>query len=229
MKLAIVIPAYNEEGSIGKVVEKIPKNIPGVSEVIKIVVNDNSRDKTAKVASAAGATVLTHRINLGAGGATTTGLTYAKQIGADAVVTLDGDGQHNPTEIAQLVAEYGKGQSQLIIGSRFMSTTIKDMPGLKNFGNRVMNFITYIFSGKLVTDSQSGFRLLGRMVLDNSKSIITTNGYEFCSEMIINSRKQGINIAEVPISTIYFADRKGQNPINGINIFMRLLYRAVVG
>lgn len=229
MKLAVVIPAYNEEETIAEVVQKVPRKIIGISNVSVIVVNDNSRDSTARAAKAAGAIVLTHRLNLGAGGATSTGLAYAKKIGADIAVSLDGDGQHDPAEILKLLTEYRRGRSQLVIGSRFLSETIGRMPGLKNFGNRVMNVITYFFSGRLVTDSQSGFRLFGEKILENYSKIITTSGYEFCSETIINSKRYGLGISEVPVTTIYFQGRKGQSPINGINILLKLFYKAIVG
>ena len=229
MKLAVVIPAYNEEKTIAKVINGIPTSIDGVKDISVVVVSDNSSDHTIEEARRAGAIVLNHRMNLGAGGATMTGLEYAKKIGADIVVTLDGDGQHDPKEISKLVNEYRKNNSQLIIGSRFLSDTINRMPRIKNIGNRVMNFITYIFSGKLVTDSQSGFRLFGDKIINNSYSFITTNGYEFCSEAIISAKRLGYHISEVPIATIYHKGRKGQNPLNGINILIKLFYKSVAG
>lgn len=229
MKLAIVIPAYNEEKTISEILAKIPERISGIKKIVKIVVNDNSGDNTATKAKDAGAIVVTHRLNLGAGGATLTGIIAAKRLGADLVVTLDGDGQHNPREIPRLVKEYQKNNADLIIGSRFMSDSISKMPGLKNFGNRVMNAITFLFSGKKVTDSQSGFRLFGKRIIKNIDKFITTSGYEFCSETIMNTRRLGMTISEVPITTIYFDERKGQNPLNGVNILIRLFYKTITG
>lgn len=228
-KLAVVIPAYNEEKSIAKVLNSLPAKVDGFDEVIKIVVNDNSRDDTALIARGLGATVLTHRLNLGAGGATLTGIVAAKKLGAEAVVTLDGDGQHKASEIKNLVYEHRNNGADLVIGSRFMSQTISEMPGLKNIGNRIMNGITFIFSGKKVSDSQSGFRLFGKRVIDNIDKFITTSGYEFCSEMIINASRLKMKISEVPITTIYFDERRGQNPLNGVNILIRLLYKTITG
>lgn len=229
MKLAIVIPAYNEEKTIAKVLGSIPKQIDGVTAIEAIVVDDNSSDQTYKIAKAAGAHVLSHAMNLGAGGATLTGLTFAKRLAADIVVTLDADGQHDPKEIELLVDGYQHGRGDMIIGSRFLSDSIKGMPLLKKIGNRAFSVITYLFSGKMLSDTQSGFRLFGEKMAD---ALIGADlsGYEFCSETIMIAQKNHLTIAEVPISTIYDPNRVGgQSPINGINILMKLIYRKLVG
>lgn len=229
MKLGIVIPAYNEERSIANVLATIPRKIDGVSRTEVIVVDDNSSDSTYRVAKDAGAHVISHQMNLGAGGATLTGVVYARRIESDIIVTLDGDGQHNPLEIGSLVKHHLTTNADLIIGSRFLSQTIKEMPLLKVVGNKGLSWVTYVVSGHQATDSQSGFRLLSKKMSD----ILTTiemGGYEFCSEMIMVACQHNLVIAEVPISTIYGDVRKGgQNPINGINILMRLIYRRLTG
>lgn len=229
MKLVIVIPAYNEEKTITKVVKGIPRKISGVSSLEIVVVDDNSSDATAKIAKEAGAHVLSHAMNLGAGGATLTGITYSHRLGADVVVTLDADGQHNPKEVISLIEAYKNKRSDLIIGSRFLSKTIKKMPTIKKVGNRGFSYITYFLSGKMVSDTQSGFRLFGSEMI---KLITTVDlvGYEFCSETIMIAHKHGMKIHEVPISTIYNKNRQGgQNPLNGINILIQLIYRKLVG
>ncbi|MEX1052142.1 MAG: glycosyltransferase family 2 protein [Patescibacteria group bacterium] len=229
MKLAIVIPAYNEEKTIANVVGSIPDQIDGVSRIETIVVDDNSSDRTYRIAKASGAHALSHAMNLGQGGAVLTGITYAKRLGADAVVTLDADGQHDPKEIGRLVAGYVQGRGEMIIGSRFLSESIKKMPRLKRFGNRAFSLITYLVSGKMLTDTQSGFRLFSSKMAD---ALIGADlsGYEFCSETIMIAQKHRLSVAEVPISTIYDPNRVGgQSPINGINILLKLIYRKLVG
>lgn len=228
MKLAIVIPAHNEAKTIREVIRTVPQKLDGVSEVITIVVSDASTDETVNHAKEAGAFVLSHRVNLGAGGATLTGLTAARERGCNIVITLDGDGQHDPQDIQALVNAHREEQADLVIGSRFMSQTITSMPPLKWYGNKVMNGITYLFSGHSVSDSQSGYRLFGPSFLQ-ILHCFSTGGYEFCSEAIIIAHKNNLRIKEVPIRTIYFAERGGQNPLNGLNIFLRLFYRAVAG
>lgn len=226
MKLFVVIPAYNEAKTISNVIKSVPRRVPGVKTVNVIVVDDCSEDNTAAVARAAGAVTVSHRLNLGAGGATLTGITAARDLGADMVVTLDADGQHDAKEIAQLVRAHRDHRADLVIGSRFLSQTIIEMPLVKRFGNNVMNLITYVAGGQLVTDSQSGFRLFGTKMLANMDGF-TTSGYEFCSETIVNATRHSLAVREVPIRTIYFEGRKGQNPINGINIALKLFLKRI--
>lgn len=228
MKLAVVIPAHNEEKNIGDVVSQIPRKVDGISSIQPFVISDNSKDRTSEIAHRAGASVLSHRINLGAGGATLTGLTVARHLDYDLAISLDGDGQHDPKDIPALVDAHFTHGAQLVIGSRFLGQTIAEMPPLKWYGNKIMNGVTYVFSHHPVTDSQSGFRLFGPQFLDRLHHF-STGGYEFCSEAIIIARQQKLLIHEVPIKTIYFADRAGQNWVNGINIFLRLFYRTVTG
>lgn len=228
MKLAVVIPARNEEKKIGDVVSRLPRQIDGISALTPLVVSDASTDRTEVIARQAGARVLTHRMNLGAGGATLTGLVAARQLGADLAITLDADGQHDPNDIHALIAAYHQNRTDLIIGSRFLSTTIDSMPPLKWYGNKAMNVMTYVFSGHAVTDSQSGFRLFGPQFLQ-AIDCFRTGGYEFCSEALMVARQQNLTVAEVPIKTIYFDDRHGQNPLNALNIFLRLFYKSVTG
>ncbi len=228
MKLAIVIPAHNEEKTIGEVIRSLPRRLDGVSTIKPIVISDASTDKTAELAHRAGASVFSHRVNLGAGGATLTGLTAAKRLDYDVAITLDGDGQHDPAEIPLLIEAHKLRKADLVIGSRFLSQTIESMPSLKWYGNKAMNAMTYLFSHCNVTDSQSGFRLFGPRFL-RSLHHFSTGGYEFCSEAIIIAHKEKLIITEVPIKTIYFSNRRGQNPLNGLNIFLKLFYRAVAG
>lgn len=228
MKLAVVIPARNEEKRLGAVLRALPKKIEGVSEISAIVVSDASVDATATIARSAGATVLEHRLNLGAGGATLTGLVAARQLGHSVAVTIDADGQHDPHDIHSIMTVYRRHRPDLIIGSRFLSETIGEMPPVKLYGNKIMNGITFAFSGHAVTDSQSGFRLFGPQFLDRIH-LFRTGGYEFCSEALMIARAEGLSVAEAPIKTIYFHDRRGQNPLNGLNIALRLFYKAVTG
>lgn len=228
MKLAVVIPAHNEEKMIAQVLGAIPQKIDGITSLHPIVISDASRDDTARRARRAGALVLEHRMNLGAGAATLTGLIAARRLACQAAVTLDGDGQHDPADIPALVEAYRQHQADLVIGSRFLSGTIESMPPLKWYGNKGMNGITYLFSGHAVSDSQSGFRLFGPGFLKVLHAF-NTGGYEFCSEALMIARREGLTVTEAPIKTIYFDDRRGQNPLNALNIFLRLFYKALTG
>lgn len=228
MKLAVIIPAYNEEKRLRAVIRAVPKKIRGVDGISTVVVDDNSADGTFGVAKAAGAHVLSHAMNLGQGGAVLTGIAFSRRLDSDIVVTLDADGQHDPAEICQLVEKHRASRADLVIGSRFLSDTIRNMPAVKQFGNRSFSFLTYLLSGKMLTDTQSGFRLFGGSMIE---LLLTQDlaGYEFCSETIMIAHKHQLAIAEVPISTIYFDGRQGQNPLNGVNILTKLIFRKLTG
>ena len=229
MKLVVVIPAHNEEKNIYAVVKNIPRTIPGVRSIEVVVVDDSSHDLTYQTARSAGAKVLSHPINLGAGGAALTGITYGQRLNADIIVTLDGDGQHNPKEITRLVKKYHQNRADMIIGSRFMSKTIKKMPLVRKVGNRGFSLVTYLLSGKMVSDTQSGFRLFGPNMIKTLMSVELV-GYEFCSETIMIAHSNKLVIEEVPITTIYSKTRQGgQSALNGLEILLRLIYRKLVG
>jgi len=149
----IIIPAKNEGTRIGRVISKVQHE--GFYNIV--VINDGSTDDTKAVATALGATVLTHYVCLGAGAATQTGMDYAVRQNAKIVVTIDGDDQHCPTDIKALVKRMRKDQLDVVIGSRFLNKNNK-VPLIRIFFNKVGNFVTGILTGLFVTDSQSGFK-----------------------------------------------------------------------
>lgn len=228
MRLAVVIPAHNEEKTIANVIKEIPKKIDGITSTEVVVIDDNSSDATCQIAKKAGAHVLSHAMNLGQGAAVLTGMIFSRRLNVGAVVTLDADGQHDPREIVSLVERHKLTHADLIIGSRFLSNTIKNMPMIKRVGNRSFSLLTYLLSGKMLTDTQSGFRLFGNTMLDLLVSLDLA-GYEFCSETIMIAHQNQLLIEEVPISTIYFTHRQGQNPLNGVNILTKLIFRKLTG
>lgn len=219
-KLAIIIPAFNEERSIGNVLASVPKKIAGINSIIKIVINDGSDDQTVQKAKKADV-VLSHPVNLGVGAATITGFEYAKKIEADFVVTLDADGQHNPKDLAALVKPVLSGQADIVSGIRQLSS--KTMPTVKRIGNYSMNILTAILYQTWVSDSQTGMRAYNKKAL--SAMNLNSIGYEICSEIVGEIRKNKFKYAEVPIEVIYtdYSRKKGQNILNSINIFTKLI------
>lgn len=227
-KVAIVIPAYNED----KVIEQVVKALKKLFEEKKysyriIVVDDGSLDDTAKLAQKGGATVISHLLNTGSGGATATGLSFASQEGFDLAVTVDGDGQHDPKDVLKGVELMLAGSSSdLLIGSRLIDG--KGMSKVKVLGNKGLSFITYLLFGINATDSQSGLRVFSKTALDRLKW--RTSGYEFCSEMLWRAKQQGLKIGEYPIKAIYtdYSRSKGQNNWNAVNIIKSLMQRRVL-
>ena len=226
-RIALVIPAYNEEKMISTVVAGLNKIFKGQDyEYQIIVVDDGSRDATATKAVKAGAVVIKHILNTGSGGATATGLSFAQQNNFDIAATLDADGQHDPGDVLRGIDTLAHNEHDLLIGSRLIN---KDgMSRVKILGNQGLSFITYLLFGAHVTDSQSGLRIFSKRALAELKW--KTSGYEYCSEMLWRAKQVGLHIGEFPIKTIYtdYSKAKGQNNWNAFNIVKTLLRRRIV-
>jgi glycosyltransferase involved in cell wall biosynthesis len=159
-RLVAVVPAWNEEGAIGRVVDEIRAFDPAAAIV---VVDDASSDETAVVAEAHGATVLRLPFNVGIGGAVQTGFRYARDEGYDIAVRLDGDGQHDASELGKLLAPVHAGDADLVIGSRFVDPCGTYRPPFaRRIGIRVFARLVSILGGQRVTDTTSGFVALNR-------------------------------------------------------------------
>ncbi len=225
MHLVVIIPAYNESKVIGRVVATIPRKFKGIKKITPIVVDDNSRDETCTVAENAGAVCVRHSSNLGAGGATITGIAAAKKLDADIVVTMDADGQHDPADMELLVRPIVEDEVDVVLGSRLKRKS-EAMPFYKTMGNNILNFITYVFFHIWVTDSQSGYKAFSKKALRKIK--LRTTGYEFCSEIIGQIKEHKLRYTEVPIATIYtdYSRSKGQLALNAVNIILGLLLRS---
>ena len=204
-KVVVAIPCFNEERFVGRVVTEAKKLVGQV-----IVVDDGSSDDTAKVAEAAGALVVRHSTNRGVGAATRTCFEAAKANGADVVVTMDGDLQHEPNEILTIAEPVINGDAHLVIGSRFMNTDVK-IPAYRRFGISVITYLYNVGSMFKITDAQSCFRAHSRQFLDSFD--ITLNGFGFSVEVLIEARARGFSIKEVPTSCIYHTEAHTSNAV----------------
>jgi len=227
MKLAIVIPVYNEEKVIKGVINSIPRKIKGVDKIEIIAVNDGSTDNSAEEIKKTRAKLIDLPINLGYGGASITGLEVAKILRSDIVVTFDGDGQHDSQDIDKIIKPIIAHKTNIVIGTRFADT--QGMPFYKKWGIQTMNFIIFCLSGSWVSDSQSGLKAFSKKALERLR--FDTSGMEFASEVIIEARRKRLKIYEVPTQTIYtsYSKSKGQNLLNGVNIIIKILYKQLVG
>ncbi len=216
MKIWIVMPAYNVERSIGKVLDALKRE--GWRNII--VVDDGSRDRTAEIARSKGALVVQHEKNMGLGAALRTGLTKARKLGADCAVTFDADGQHDPKAVRFLVKALN--DADLVIGAR----RHLGIPLHKRIGNFGLNLITCLFSGVL-TDSQSGSRAFGKRALKLIR--IRSNRYEVSSEIIIQARQKGLRLREAPIKCFYtkYSKARGTTITSGFKIFWALIEQRV--
>lgn len=163
-RVVAVVPAWNESGVIGKVVEEIRSFDPTIDVV---VIDDASTDDTAAVAESGGATVLRLPFNVGIGGAVQTGFRYALEQGYELAVRLDGDGQHDPSEIAKILGPIEAGDADLVIGSRFVDSDAAYRPPFaRRVGIRVFARLVSVLGGQRVTDTTSGFVALDRVGIE---------------------------------------------------------------
>ncbi|WP_297068452.1 glycosyltransferase [Thermococcus sp.] len=216
----VVVPAYNEERTIGEVLNGLLKYFK-TFEIV--VVNDGSRDRTLEIARSKGVQVLTHLVNRGLGGALGTGLAYAVRKGGKLILTFDADGQHLIGDALKVMKPVAEGRADFAIGSR-LKGDVSEMPAIKRIGNAVLDAITAVFAGKYVSDSQSGLRCFNGECA--SKIRITCDRYAVSSEIIIEASKHGCRIIEVPIKAVYtdYSVRKGTNVIEGFKIALNLLF-----
>ena len=210
-----LIPAHDEGPRVGAVVEIARRALPVV------VVDDGSSDDTADRAEAAGATVIRQAPNAGKGAALRTGFRHALEAGAPAVVTLDADGQHDPSEIPQFLERFEARRAELIIGQREFGS----MPPVRRLSNAVGGLVLAGALGRSVPDNQSGYRLIGRTLmrglLDSDES-----GFEFEVEMIARCLALGLPIDSVPIRTIYAGEPSHIRPWRHFTEFVRIARKA---
>jgi glycosyltransferase involved in cell wall biosynthesis len=160
-RVVAVVPAFNEAGAIGRVVEEIHAFDPSFDVV---VVDDGSTDATAAVAEASGASVVSLPFNVGIGGAVQAGFRYALAEGYEIAVRLDGDGQHDASELSKLLTPLERGEADLVIGSRFVDPGGSYRPPLaRRIGIRVFARLVSLLGGQRVTDTTSGFLALDRV------------------------------------------------------------------
>jgi glycosyltransferase involved in cell wall biosynthesis len=206
-----LIPAYQEGPRIGPVVVAAARHLPIV------VVDDGSTDDTAAEAEGAGATVLRQRPNAGKGAALRAGFRYAIEQDADAVVTLDADGQHDPDEIPAFLDAFRLDRPELIIGRR----DFREMPPVRRVSNQLGGWLLSASLGRHVPDNQSGYRLIGRQLM---RALLASqeDGFEFEVEMIARCVALGLPIAWVPIRTIYAGEPSHIRPWRHFTEFVRV-------
>ena len=210
-----LIPAYNEAQRITPVVKGARALLP------VLVVDDGSKDDTAQVAEAAGASVLRQIPNQGKGAALRAGMRWALDNGYETVLTLDADGQHDPSEIPAFLARFAATHADLIIGAR----TFGHMPASRRIANTIGRWSFSWALGKPVQDNQSGYRLLSRRMIE---SILDSKeqGFEFEVEMIVTCVQQGYVLDWVPIRTIYGDQSSHIDPLHHAMQFGRVVFQT---
>lgn len=222
--LAIVIPAYNEAPILGNLITQLPNKIPGIDRIIPIIIDDGSTDNTPRLEFRKGTIVARHPINLGVGCATRTGFAIATKYKADVIITMDGDGQHSPRDIENLIRPILRSEVDVAFGNRLSDT--RNMPTLRKVGNRVLNLITFLTTGLSINDSQCGYRAYSAKAIKRMK--LNQPGFEICSEIVAEVKRNKLKFIEVPVKTIYKLNHKhSQNPLNAFNILLRMVERLL--
>lgn len=201
----VCIPAYNEELKINDVVKK---SLPYADKVI--VCDDGSTDDTAALAKKAGATVVSHKTNQGYGAAISTLFDYCRKNNAEIMVTLDGDGQHNPDQIPDLINVILKHQVDVVIGSRSLKDD-KNLPSYRKAGIKIITSTINSATNLKVTDSQSGFRAYSKEAINLIHP--TESGMSASTEILVKISNNGLSMAEVPITVSYTGDTSTEHPV----------------
>lgn len=190
--IVALIPAYNAEAFVGDVIRQTRAHVP------VLAINDGSTDATLAQLRASGAEVIDQQPNQGKGAALKRGFRAALEKGAAAVITLDADGQHDPSEIPLFVDRFRKTNADLIIGERDYS----QMPFVRRMSNTIGRRAFSWAMGRRIGDNQSGYRLLSRRLMEAVLGS-AESGYEFEMDMIVVCVKRGWRIEGVPVRTIY--------------------------
>jgi glycosyltransferase involved in cell wall biosynthesis len=214
-KILALIPAWNEEAFIGPVIEATGEQLP------VLVVDDGSQDGTPDISASAGAEVVRHEANKGKGQALITGFKWALGRDFEAVLTLDADGQHDPTEIPKFVSAYKASAGDLIIGRR----NFGQMPFPNRFANPIGSWLLSLALKQRIYDNQSGYRLHTRKLLESLD--LKASGFELEVEVVMQTVCLGMTIGWVPIRTIYGTGKVSYfHPLHDTIGFLRMVWYA---
>jgi len=207
LKIIIGIPAFNEEKNIASIITKLMN----ITDTI-IVCNDGSSDLTSEIAEKMGAVTINHKKNLGYGGAIRSIFLKAKELDGDILVTFDADGQHRIEDIEKVIKPIINQEADLVIGSRFLDSSEKEVPQYRKVGIKVITKITNASIKEQLTDSQSGFRAYSRKIVNELNP--SELGMGISTEILIKASSKNFKITEVPIKILYSGDTSTHNPIS---------------
>jgi len=220
-KIGIVIPARNEEESLAKVLDNLPLSDPSMETKV-FVVDDCSEDGTYKVARERSVDVVRHPVSLGVGGALKTGYLMAKEWGADVIVQLDADGEHDPKELDGILQPVLDRKADMVIGSRFINGSPLPLSLTRRIGIKFFSWLLNKLCGYELTDLTSGYRAFREEILDK---VMFPSEKHWAVEMTLLASKNKLTVVEVPITPL--KRRSGKSQFNEIMTFMLYPFRAI--
>ncbi|MEK9151101.1 MAG: glycosyltransferase family 2 protein [Patescibacteria group bacterium] len=228
MRLIVNLPAFNEEEKISGTIQKIPRHIDGIDEVLTQVIDDGSQDKTVAVAKAAGADfVYSNGVNRGVGKTFRVAVERALENGADIMVNIDADGQFDPLDIGKLIRPILDGQADMVSADRFSLRTAKNIPWIKDVLNRFAANIIGRFMNASISDLTCGFRAYNR---ETMLRLNLPGDYTYTQEVIIDALGKNLKVSWIPVAVTYFEGRKSRvvkSIASYVNNSFRIILKAV--
>lgn len=225
LKILTIIPAYNEEKSIADVINQIKLNLP---EIDIVVVNDGSSDATSIEATLAGARVINLPFNLGIGGAMQTGYLYANNNNYDIAIQVDGDGQHNPIYIHNLIEPIIQGKADMVIGSRFIKKTYYKPSPTRKVGIIFFSSLIRFLTNQKVNDTTSGFRVVNKEIIKYFSNYYPTDYPEV--DVLIKLHKKGFRVIEMPVEMQQRKTGKSSiTPLRSIYYMIKVTISLLIG
>ncbi|REJ67303.1 MAG: glycosyltransferase family 2 protein [Planctomycetota bacterium] len=197
LRLAVSIPALNEEATLAQVIEAIPESIDGIEEILVIVIDDGSTDRTAEIALECGAHLIKHEQTYGVGRAFHSALAAATELGVDLLATIDADGQFDPGDLPKLVAPIVEGRADFVTASRFADPQlVPTMPWIKRWGNRQMSRLISRLTRQTFHDVSCGMRCYNRAAMLNLNLM---GAFTYTQEVFLNLAFKNMRLVEVPV------------------------------
>lgn len=218
LKVLVIVPAYNEAEGIGQVIRQIRQDIPYVDV---LVINDGSSDDTSRIAKAAGASVIDLTCNLGIGGAVQTGYRYAAEHHYDYAVQIDGDGQHNPSDLNRLLDAILETGADMVIGSRFITKEGFQSTFARKMGIGLLSALLTRLTGQSVTDPTSGYRFCGKRAISLFAREYPTDYPEVEALMLLYNRE--LTFTEIPVIM-----KERQGGVSSISAMRSVYYMSKV-
>jgi glycosyltransferase involved in cell wall biosynthesis len=217
-EILVVVPVYNEGHVIVNTLTELTK-----AGYTVVVVDDGSDMPVRNSVGHLPLTILRHRVNLGQGAALQTAFSYAKKHNPSIIITFDADGQHDAADIPAMIAPIRSRRADIVLGSRFLPEGGGDISFSKKMVLQLARFINFLLSGALLSDAHNGFRALNRLALE--KIVLTENRMAHASEILFETRRNGLRFCEVPVHIRYtdYSKQKGQSAWDSIKILFDLV------